>query len=34
MAGYHAASAVAFIVGVVFDLLFVKALRDERATRP
>ena len=30
VSGYNAASAALFIAGVVFDLLFVKALRDER----
>jgi hypothetical protein len=30
LAGYNAASAILFVAGVVFDLLFVKALRDER----
>ena len=30
MAGHNVASAALFIAGVVFDLLFVKALRDER----
>ena len=27
-------SAVLFVVAVVFDLLFVKALRDERKAKP
>ena len=30
VSGYGAASAALFVAGVVFDLLFVKALRDER----
>ena len=31
--GYAAAAVVAVVAGVVFDLLFVKALRDERTAR-
>ena len=30
MTGHNVASAALFVAGVVFDLLFVKALRDER----
>jgi hypothetical protein len=30
VSGYGAASAALFVAGVAFDLLFVKALRDER----
>jgi len=30
--GYVAAAVVAVVAGVVFDLLFVKALRDERTS--
>ena len=33
VSGYAAASAALFVGGVVFDLLFVKALRDERKAR-
>ena len=30
VSGYGVASAVLFVAGAAFDLLFVKALRDER----
>ena len=31
LTGHHVASAALFVAGVVFALLFVKALRDERS---
>ena len=34
MTGHLVAGAVVFVVGVVFDLLFVKALVDARKTTP
>lgn len=32
--GYTAAGVVALVAGSAFDLLFVKALRDERRVKP
>ena len=34
VSGYAAASAALFVAGAVFDLVFVKALRDERRVKP
>jgi Flp pilus assembly protein TadB len=34
VSGYLVAAIVALIAGTAFDLLFVKALRDERRVKP
>jgi hypothetical protein len=34
VSGYVAAGIVALLAGAAFDLLFVKALRDERHAKP